>query len=489
MSIELSAGKHLFIDEYRIEGMTAAKRVLHQAAKHPGNPVLRREKPWEQRGIHIESLLFDETRGVFRLWYTSEGTRIVGTRITRTDNPPSNVYEAQICYAESEDCAHWERPAAGVVEYEGHPDNNIVIQSLRPPGSAWVRHVIDDPSEEDPRKRFKMMYLDRAAEGEIGDGFSPDGKLRLHAHSPDGIHWTRCPWEPDHVGRLFMIVRYMDIVPTGRIDPDARYILYGQRGSPWRTRQIGRRDGNDFLHWSENRPVLESSLSDTPGTEFYYMSGPVINQTYAGLHLGMLGAYYTDLQRPFNPTRSDGLTEVQLAYSRDSVRWQRCAEPFIARGEPGDFDWGGVYCAYPAIKGDQLYFLYTACSTRHGVSSIPSTGLATLRLDGFVSVEAEGFMEGNLTTRPYHWEARALHVNVQAQGGTLKVQLQDETGQALEGFACDACDAISEDTIDRQVTWQGQGDLTALHDRMVAAKFYFTPEVKLCSYTLKPMGA
>ena len=57
-------------------------------------------------------------------------------------------------------------------------------------------------------------------------------------------------------------------------------------------------------------------------------------------------------------------------------------------------------------------------SGRHGMPSVPTTGLATLRLDGFVSVEAEGFMEGTLTTRPYHWNAKALHVNVHACGGT-----------------------------------------------------------------------
>jgi hypothetical protein len=243
------------------------------------------------------------------------------------------------------------------------------------------------------------------------------------------------------------------------------------------------------VHWSENRPVLESSLEDVPGSEFYHLSTPVINQTYAGLHLGVLGAYFADLRRPFNPARNDGLTEAQLAYSRDSVRWQRWAEPLIPRGKPGAFDWGGVYCGYPAIKGDRLFFLYTAHPSRHGVKSSPYTGLATLRLDGFVSVESEGFMEGTLTSRPHHWKAEALHVNVQAMGGRLKAQLQDETGQPIEGFTYAACDAISEDTIDTQITWHGQGDLTALRDRMVAVKFFFTPEVKLYSYTLRPAGA
>ena len=480
MAIELFPGKHLFIDDHRIEELTAAKRVLNRPRKHPNNPVLRGEKPWEQQGLHIESFMFDETRGVFRLWYTGQGSQVIGTRVLVKDNPPKEVYESRICYAESDDCVHWRRPVAGVAEYEEWPDNNIVIESAR----AWLRNLIDDPFEEDPRKRYKMMYLDQAGENEIGGGLSPDQKLRLHAHSPDGSHWTRYPWEPSQVGRLFMVTRYLDVVPTGLIDPDAHYTLYGQRGSQWKTRQIGRRDSKNFIHWSENRPVLESSLSDIPGTEFYHLSGPVINQTYAGLHLGMLGAYYTDLQRPFNPARNDGLTETQLAYSRDSVRWQRWAEPFIPWGKPGAFDCGGVYCRYPAIKENQLYFLYTAESARHGVASIASTALATLRLDGFVSVEAEGFMDGTLTTRPHHWKAKELEVNADAGGGALSVQLQDETGRALEGFAARDCDPIRQDTTDTPITWRGQGDLSSLHDRMVALKFVFSPEVKLYSYTL-----
>ena len=238
-----------------------------------------------------------------------------------------------------------------------------------------------------------MMYLDQAAEGEVGGGLAPDARLRLHAHSPDGIHWTRYPWQPDHVARLFGVLAYLDEAPSGRLDPDARYILYGQRGSPWKTRQIGRRDSGDFLEWSGNRPVLESRLADDPpGLEFYHMEGAGVNQTYAGLHLGMLGAYHTDLRRKYDPARNDGLTECQLAWSRDSVRWERWDAPFIARGEPGAFDWGGVYCGYPAIAGDTLCFMYTGESGRHGRESRPTLGLATLRLDGFVSVETSGFM-------------------------------------------------------------------------------------------------
>ena len=488
MSVELYPGKHLFIDEWRIEQMIAAKRVLHQPVKYHDNPVFSLANSWEDRGIEPSTVLYDAERGVFRMWYSGYGSTAIGTRVLGRDNPPSNVYETQICYAESTDCIHWDRPVVGAVEYEGAPDNNITIPSQRTPGTTDLCYLIDDPYEEDPQRRFKAMYLDQASEGEVGDGITPDTKIRLHAHSSDGLHWTRDPWEPNHVARLFMVVHYTDIEPTGPFDPDARYILFGQRGSPWKTRQVGRRDSNDFIHWSENRPVLESCLSDTPGLEFYYMSTAVVNRTYAGLHLGILGAYTTDLGLPFNPARNDGVTEAQLAYSRDSVRWQRWDEPFIARGEYGSCDWGGIYCRFPAIKDDCLYFIYVAHSSRHGHKEPPpTTNLATLRLDGFVSVQTEGYMPGTLTTRPHLFKADGLRVNVDAAAGTLTAQLQDETGRAVEGLADEDCDPIAEDAIDKPVTWKGRGDLSALRDRMIAIRFRFTHTVKLFSYTLNPV--
>jgi len=310
MRIELFPGKHLFVDDYRIEDMRAARRVLKQPQKHPDNPVLRPEHPWEKQGLHLGNLLYDPGSGTLRAWYTSSAPTTIGTRILVKDNPPSKVRKTHICYAESHDGVHWERPATDIVEQARYPGNNIVIQSLRPPGRTSMSYLIDDPFAEDPQQRFKLMYLDQAEDNQVGGGLAPDQNLRLHASSPDGIHWTCYRWDPEHLGRLFGVIAYLDEVPRGALDPDARYILYGQRGSPWKTRQIGRRDSNDFLTWSENRPVLESGLADLAGQEFYCLEGAVVNSTYAGLHLGMLGAYYTDLNRKFDPARNDGFTET-----------------------------------------------------------------------------------------------------------------------------------------------------------------------------------
>ncbi len=487
MSTELYPGKHLFVDDFRIQEMHAARRVLHHPEKLHDNPVLRPEQPWEETAVHAGAFLYDEERSCFRLWYTSQAGTVIGTRVLVRDNPPKEVRESHICYAESADGIHWERPDLGITNQQRYRGNNILIPSMRPPGRTELCHLVDDPADPDPEQRFRMIYLDQAEEGDPGGGLAPDQKLRLHAHSPDGIDWTVRPWQPEHLARLFGVLSYLDEEPRGELRPEARYILYGQRGSPWKTRQIGRRDSDDFVHWSGNRPILESRLGDTPGLEFYYLQGAVRNQTWAGLHLGMLGAYHADLRREYDPARNDGVTDCQLAWSRDSVRWERWPEPFIPRGEPGSFDYGGVYCEYPAIRGDRLYFMYTGNSTWHGQRGESTLGLATLRLDGFVSVQSEGFTEGVVVTRPHHWSACELRVNVQSLTGGLEVQLQDETGRAFDGFSTGEVEALRMDAVDAPVSWKEKGrDLRELEGRMVALRFTLGPEDRLYSYTLVP---
>ena len=83
---------------------------------------------------------------------------------------------------------------------------------------------------------------------------------------------------------------------------------------------------------------------------------------------------------------------------------------------------------------------------------------------------------------------RFIPLNVQSPTGSLKVQLQDETGRAFAGFGAEDCEPIVEDTLDAPVCWRGSGDVRSLSGKMVALQFSFLPEDKLYPYTLRAEG-
>src|SRR5438045_75567 len=64
--------KQLFLDDHIIHELRGVKKVLNRVKKHPGNPILVPEHPWEFK-LHIfwdgASVLYDSERKAFRLWY------------------------------------------------------------------------------------------------------------------------------------------------------------------------------------------------------------------------------------------------------------------------------------------------------------------------------------------------------------------------------------------------------------------------------------
>src|SRR5687767_9214228 len=81
-------------------------------------------------------------------------------------------------------------------------------------------------------------------------------------------------------------------------------------------------------------------------------------------------------------------------------------------------------------------------------------GLATLRLDGFVSVEARE--AGTLTTRPLVFLGDTLVVNANAAGGSLRVEALDGAGKPIAGFGADDCEPITTDSVRHVVAWKGK---------------------------------
>ena len=101
-------------------------------------------------------------------------------------------------------------------------------------------------------------------------------------------------------------------------------------------------------------------------------------------------------------------------------------------------------------------------------------GLATLRRDGFASLNADE--DGGLViTRPFIFEGKGdLFVNADvSRDGELRVAVVDEDGaEELQHFGRDDSSAISRDTTRMQVQWAQRDSLAEFKDRYVRLTFH-----------------
>ena len=228
------------------------------------------DQPWDAQFAQPGRVIYDEASQRFRMYY-------------RAWVDERNL----LCALESDDGLNWERPELGLVEFDGSKRNNITT------GSADHLSMILDHHDQDEARRWKQI-------DNKPSGMGKDGEPRwLARYSADGYDWQLYP-EGSH-SRQKMMFNFGSPAETfgGVINPDARYVHYSQRGSNRRTRVLGRRDSEDFLHWSGLRTVIEQDLQDPPGTEFYAAGFDPLNRSDGGIHVLMLHTFLTDLAEPY----------------------------------------------------------------------------------------------------------------------------------------------------------------------------------------------
>lgn len=170
---------------------------------------------------------------------------------------------------------------------------------------------------------------------------------------------------------------------------------------------------------------------------------------------------------------------ISLGYSRDGFHFSRPThQPFMNVNETdGAWNWGNMQSVngVPLIVGDSLYFYASGRRLSKIMwDSHTSTGLATLRRDGFVSMHA-GKKEGYLTTETLSFDGKYLFVNADVRAGKLAVEVLDEQGMPIEGFGVKDCVVMRKENSTKQlVTWKNQKDLTTLKGKKIHLKFYLT---------------
>jgi hypothetical protein len=444
---------YLLLDDDRIERSWNVKRVLQSVRKYPGNPIMRPETPAEGSGINLYGTVLRDANGLFRMWYQGYA---VG----------QSAYHA--LYATSHDGVHWERPNLGLIEYEGNRANNLVSTDM-----ALV-NVIEDLRDPDPDRRYKSLYFARM--GQLA------ASRVCVAFSANGLQWNPHPGNP-------VIEGSSDTHTLLGWDEEAGcYVAYtrpGIRSVPGSIRVIGRSTSPDFVHWSEPDIVLAPDDADPPALEFYGM--PVFQ--HAGLYIGLPWAYHAYREEP--PVRMEAEVDVQLAFSRDGIRWQRLRDtrPFISRGGAGAFDARGIYTAKAPVRvGDEFWFYYGGAGAYHNDGSrraAYSLGLAKIRIDRFVALEpeGEGDEEGWLETTPFRCEGTRLTLNVHGAGGYVAVAVLDETGVQIPGYHRIDSVLVDGDGVALPVSWRERASLVELQGRSIRLKFYIH-RAKLFAFTV-----
>jgi hypothetical protein len=179
----------------------------------------------------------------------------------------------------------------------------------------------------------------------------------------------------------------------------------------------------------------------------------------------------------FNNAAGPDLVEIGVGFSRDGFNWVRPtrgggpSNAFIpASNVPGTWNVGNTQSTGGGflVVGSQLYFYFSGRNGTHCCSSQGSTGLATLRRDGFYSMDA-GTTPGTLTTRPVTFTGKYLFVNVKDPQGSLQVQA------LVNGQVVATSNTITADSTSQQVTWaSGPSDLSTYAGQQVQFRFNLT---------------
>ena len=414
--IYATAGRQLFVDNFLVK--TSTLRRTYHYPQIMDAPVLTPDKAWETSANgksrfaapFSDGVWYDEADGKYKMWYMAA--------------------DDATCYAESTDGINWTKPVLDVVE-----GTNIVRKgSVRDASSIWI-----DKSGNGPR--YKMF--------EVAGGA---GKWAYHyLTSTDGIHWRDQDAASESVADRstvyyspFRNVWVWSMRHNVRVDKSDPFTVrardYMENADPSAGNKAAKANLDNFWFgpWPAEQKWSHNTSNDGAPGIYNHDAMP-----YESIMLGFFSVWQGPENDVCNQLGMVKRNQIMVGYSRDGgYSWQRDdMSPFIAIDETaGSYRGGNLQSAIgsPIIVNDKLYFYFSARRMENKVE-VTTTGLATMRRDGFVSMSGSGI----LVTQPMLFDGNTLWVNARI-GGSLKVELLDSTGNVLSDYtttlnAADKC--------------------------------------------------
>lgn len=471
--LDIGSRLELLVDDYLIDSTTGDVSLrLHHPV--PREIVMVHDEPWEGSGCGYHTVFRDGD--IYRMYYKAWHLDPQQGKL----NVPHDTFGA---YAESKDGVHWVKPELGLFEFEGSKANNIVWMGR---GSHDFTPFIDENPNCPSNARYKAIA---SAVSE------PRGALAFK--SADGIHWSL-------MQELRVMTKgYFDTQNIAFWDTELGAYRAYIRDFHDGVRDIRTATSKDFIHWTE--PVM-IKFPGRPDVPLYTNQ---VKPYYRARHI-LIGFPTRYSERGWSPSmealpdvghrrlRSSSsdrygmaVTDALFMTSRDGLTFNRWDEAFLRPGLRTKDNWayGDNYIAWHVVETESTMenappelSLYATESYWTGDSSLLRR--FTLRIDGFVSAHAGGD-GGEFVTKPLVFKGEQLALNFSTSAaGVVRIEIQDEAGAPIEGFALEDAPEIFGDSLDRVAPWKDGNKLTRLAGKPVRLRFVMR-DADLYSFTFK----
>ena len=409
---DIGTRRELFVDRFLIDRLDNATLKLHE-------PRLAPEMTEPADNLEYGTVIKDGD--LFRL-YTRDG------RGAKFDGDAPEVTR----YCESRDGIHWTRPVLGLIEIDGSKDNNVILHES--PFCHNFSPFLDLRPNVPSDERFKALA------GTVKSGL-------VAFVSADGIHWKKL--RPEAVITYTKEYAFDSQNVAFWSESEDCYVCYFRHFLNKELRSVCRTTSEDFVTWSEPVPLKPNF----PGEHIYTT---LTHPYFRAPHI------YIATPTRFHPGRGES-TDIMFMTTRGDDPYDRTfREAFIRPGlDPERWGNRSNYAALNVVPtGPNEMSIYTTPFRRF-----------TLRTDGFASVHV-GADVGELVTVPLRFTGKELVINYSTSaGGSVRVELQNESGQPIPGFALAESRNLVGDTIEQQISWEKGSDVSALAGHPVRLRF------------------
>jgi len=172
---------------------------------------------------------------------------------------------------------------------------------------------------------------------------------------------------------------------------------------------------------------------------------------------------------------------ARLVYSRDGKSWHHLNKrrPFLLPTGEGHWDAHMVTLSHGPIEVDDQLFIYYGGAINHHdwwitgdreKLQVPEVldrrnvnyamGLAKLRLDGFVSLDAKTPRRGILITRPLISQGTQVTINARCRdGGSIAAEVVNLRDEVFPGYSRQECDVFRGENVRHVISWKGKTEL------------------------------